>query len=78
MKTGLEGLTRIDESMETTNKHCAVGVKAWGGTADGIGIGQSPGNDLHLLITNTATGNLEVILCSIHWVMSTIQEQAFD
>jgi hypothetical protein len=64
--------------MEPTNKHGAVGVKARGGTADGIGIGQSPGNDLHLLITNTTAGDLEVVLCSIHGVMSTVQEQAFD
>lgn len=64
--------------MEPTDKHGTVGVKAWGGTADGIGIRQSPGNDLHLLITNTTAGDLEVVLCSIHGIMGTVQEQAFD
>ena len=64
--------------METTNKHSAVGVKARGWTADGIGIRQSPGNDLDLLITNTTTRDLKVVLCSIHGVMGAVEKQTFD
>ena len=38
LEVDYRGLTCIDEAMEPTNKHGAVGVKARGGTADGIGI----------------------------------------
>ena len=64
--------------METTHKDSAVGVKAWGGTTDGIGIGQSPWDDLNLLISDTTAGDLKVVLGSVHGVMGAVQEKTFD
>ena len=66
--------TSIDESMESPDKDCAVWVQPWGGAADGVGVRESPGNDLDLLISDTTAGDLEVVLGCIHRVMCAVEK----
>ena len=60
--------------MESPDKDCAVWVQPWGGAADGVGVRESPGNDLDLLISDTTAGDLEVVLGCIHRVMCAVEK----
>ena len=78
---GMEGGRRrtcVDKTVQTSNKDSAVWVKPWGRTANRVGVRESPRNDLDFLIPHTATRDLEVVLSSIHWVVSAVEKERLD
>lgn len=50
--------TCIDEPVQPPHEDGATGVQAGGGAADGVAVGESPRDDLHLLVMDTPTGDL--------------------